>query len=82
MANAILCSQFKKNSNIYRKNQHHLHVCQTIVILNSINDNFLHFCIQKFEIKYTNMPSHKKFFWSSKKKMEKDKVSLNHVVQN
>jgi len=40
----------------YCENQHHLHICQIVDILNSINVNFLQFCVKKYEMMYTNMP--------------------------
>jgi len=40
------------------------------------------FCVQQSKMMYTNMPRHKKFFQSSKKKFTKDKVILNHIEQN
>jgi len=66
----------------YCKNQHHLYGCQIVDILNSINVNFLQILCTTIWTMYTNMPRHKKVFWSSKKKSTKDKAILNHVEQN
>ncbi len=40
------------------------------------------FCVQQSKMMYTNMPRHKKFFWSSKKKLTKFKVVPNYSAQN
>jgi len=82
MANAILCSWFQIQIQILWE------PTSFACLSNCWYFNFYkcqfpsNFCIQQFEMMYDNMPRHKKFFQSSKKKLTKDKVIPIHSQQN
>jgi len=61
----------------YCKNQHHFHVCPLVNIFNSINVDFLQFCVQQFEMMYTNMSRQQKCL-GLLKKLAKNRIIPNH----